>query len=86
MATVILFRTDRCRPAGPTPLVWAIIDALVEVTEAERELRRAHGSPPPPPRLRLVPPDELEPEWDSEDSNAYQDRVEAGLEPEWPDD
>ena len=23
-----------------------------------------------------------EPEWDSEDSNAYQDRVEAGLEPE----
>lgn len=25
---------------------------------------------------------EYEPEWDSEDSNAYQDRVEAGLEPE----
>ena len=24
-----------------------------------------------------------EPEWDSEDSNAYQDRIEAGLEPEW---
>jgi hypothetical protein len=28
-------------------------------------------------------PDELEPEWDSEDSNAYQDRVEQGLEPEY---
>jgi hypothetical protein len=37
-----------------------------------------------PPALRLVPPDE--PEWDSDDSDAYQDRVEAGLEPEWPDD
>ena len=39
------------------------------------------------PRLRLVPDEfEHEPEWDSEDSDAYQDRVEAGLEPEWPDD
>jgi hypothetical protein len=34
----------------------------------------------------MNPPDELEPEWDSEDSNRYQDRIEAGLEPEWPDD
>jgi hypothetical protein len=30
----------------------------------------------------MAAPDEfeLEPEWDSEDSNAFQDRVEAGLE------
>ena len=27
-------------------------------------------------------PDDLEPEWDSADSSAYQARVEAGLEPE----
>lgn len=31
-------------------------------------------------------PDELEPEWDSEDSDAFQNRVEAGLESQYSTD
>jgi hypothetical protein len=58
----------------------------LDLARRERETLLASNDCPPP-RLYLVSaPDELEPEWDSEDSNAYQDRVEAGLEPEWPDD
>lgn len=76
---------DRHSLPDPSPLLWLVADLYIELEETRHELRLARGLPPDPPRLRLVP-DELEPEWDSEDSNAYQDRVEAGLEPEWPDD
>jgi hypothetical protein len=72
---VIWFRDGR-----PVTDPWSLRCLLVELAV---ELEMARRSLPP---LRLVPADELEPEWDSEESNAYQDRVEAGLEPEWPDD
>ena len=51
------------------------IDQAIE-REIEREIAQREL-----PRLCAVP-DELEPEWDSGDSNAYRDRIEAGLEPE----
>jgi hypothetical protein len=72
-------------PIGPRIRERAFRAALEEAWAA-RENRRAAMNLPPRLRLHLVAPDELEPEWDSGDSNAYQDRVEAGLEPEWPDD
>lgn len=78
--TVIPF-PDRPALPDPSPLVWVMADLWWELRETERKLRRARTLP----CLRLVP-DDLEPEWDSEDSNSHQDRVEAGLEPEWPDD
>ena len=74
------------RVPDPHPYVYVIADLVWELWETRRELVRALGLPPEPrrPVLYLVEaaPDELEPEWDSGDSNAYQDRIEAGLEPE----
>lgn len=55
----------------PSPFP-AVIRAALAAAAAER------GLAPEP-----WPEDES---WDSEDSNAYQDRIEAGLEPAWPDD
>jgi hypothetical protein len=67
---------------------WRLRCLLVEFCVELEIARRGLGLPDSSrPRLYLVSaPDELEPEWDSEDSGAYQDRIEAGLEPEWPDD
>jgi hypothetical protein len=74
---VISFRDGRPL-TDPWSLRCLIYALEVELEVARREMHRARGLPT---TLYLVP-DELEREWDSEDSNAYQDRVEAGLEPE----
>ncbi len=94
--TVLSFRDGR-PVTDPWSLRCLIVELAVELEEARRSAayREAfsqaiagRGLPDDSrPRLYLVSaPDELEPEWDSEDSGAYQDRIEAGLEPEWPDD
>ena len=55
--------------AGPVPYT---LTPRAEAVLASWDQFRARGEPEP----------EAEPEWDWEDSNAYQARVEAGLEPE----
>ena len=65
---------DEPAPYTLTPRAEAVLaswDRFRALGEAER---LALGEPEPEA--------EAEPEWDCEDSNAYQARVEAGLEPE----
>ena len=66
----------------------AVMRTRVSLDEARAFLEGAQASLEAASRvtsgLAAVPDavEEYEPEWDSADSNAYQDRVEAGLEPE----
>jgi hypothetical protein len=55
----------------------SVLDALFKALGPEAE-----ADPEPEPELDAEAEAEWADEWDSEDSHAYMDRVEAGLEPE----
>ena len=73
--------------AGPLPagVIHAIVDCAYHLppgTSAERWAALMDPEPELGSDAEAEADEWDEPEWDSQDSNAYQDRVEAGLEPE----
>ena len=68
-------------PDAPSPVrrTGSVLDALFKALGPEAE---ADPEPEPEPELDAEAEAEWADEWDSEDSHAYMDRVEAGLEPE----